>query len=79
MPAALRTYLLVNSPNASDWTAMRRSIQSYLPQRQRRSPCRWTWDTSRGHRKAKAKTERTRRETKEKEAKTAGGVKEAKE
>eukprot|EP00971_Amphidinium_carterae_P259325 5145614-Amphidinium_carterae.1 len=30
MPAALRTYLLVNSPNASDWTAMRRSIQSYL-------------------------------------------------
>eukprot|EP00971_Amphidinium_carterae_P154146 3057136-Amphidinium_carterae.3 len=30
MPAALRTYLLVNPPNASDWTAMRRSIQSYL-------------------------------------------------
>eukprot|EP00971_Amphidinium_carterae_P255558 5073381-Amphidinium_carterae.1 len=30
MPAALRTYLLVNSPNASDWVAMRRSIQSYL-------------------------------------------------
>eukprot|EP00971_Amphidinium_carterae_P086021 1701750-Amphidinium_carterae.1 len=30
MPAALRTYLLVSSPNASDWTAMRRSIQSYL-------------------------------------------------
>eukprot|EP00971_Amphidinium_carterae_P281863 5595289-Amphidinium_carterae.1 len=30
MPAALRTYLLVNSPNASDWTAMGRSIQSYL-------------------------------------------------
>eukprot|EP00971_Amphidinium_carterae_P227234 4507255-Amphidinium_carterae.1 len=30
MPAALRTYLLVNSPNASDWTAMRRSIQSHL-------------------------------------------------
>eukprot|EP00971_Amphidinium_carterae_P167248 3314103-Amphidinium_carterae.1 len=30
MPSALRTYFLVNSPNASDWTAMRRSIQSYL-------------------------------------------------
>eukprot|EP00971_Amphidinium_carterae_P303341 6027411-Amphidinium_carterae.1 len=30
MPAAWRTYFLVNSPNASHWTAMRRSIQSYL-------------------------------------------------
>eukprot|EP00971_Amphidinium_carterae_P132279 2620312-Amphidinium_carterae.8 len=30
MPTAMRTYLLVNSPNASDWTAMRRSIQPYL-------------------------------------------------
>eukprot|EP00971_Amphidinium_carterae_P025573 504326-Amphidinium_carterae.1 len=30
MPAALRTYLLVNSPNASDWTVMKRSMQSYL-------------------------------------------------
>eukprot|EP00971_Amphidinium_carterae_P237217 4708496-Amphidinium_carterae.1 len=33
MPAALRTDLLkvlVNFPNASDWTAMRRSIQSHL-------------------------------------------------
>eukprot|EP00971_Amphidinium_carterae_P293858 5834215-Amphidinium_carterae.1 len=30
MPSALRTYLLVNSPNASDWTAMRRRIRSYL-------------------------------------------------
>eukprot|EP00971_Amphidinium_carterae_P173430 3437877-Amphidinium_carterae.4 len=30
MPAALRTYLLVNSPNVSDWTAMRRSMQSHL-------------------------------------------------
>eukprot|EP00971_Amphidinium_carterae_P059553 1177736-Amphidinium_carterae.3 len=30
MPAALRTYLWVNSPNGSDWNAMRRSMQSYL-------------------------------------------------